>query len=240
MITPRPTPLLALALTGTLLVACGGGGGDDDTVQSQQLETVYAPASFGDDDLELCYYVDSEDEVRQLQADGLCEDDWQPYPAPQPYLLAFYPYFISPAYSSVYIPPQRRETFKSDAEVFRRNNEAAITKASATAVYKGSDGKTYTGKQVASQPGSFGNGQKGFGNGAPKACALGIPDPADIPTIELVAYAAPPAPPRPAPAPPRVNTPSQPRSNSNPGKANTPPRQQQQPAKPRTGFGGRC
>ena len=150
---------MAFLLLTVGLAGCGGG----QPVQ-------YAPAAYGVTGQ--CYYVDSPAEAVALQAAGLCPSAWVPTLMPLLWHQQYYAYYSSSAFYGSYVGSSYRTVYISHSTTFQHSYSNEISAASASAKYKGSDGKTYTGNKIKS--GSFSNGVKGFGGG--KKCGLAAPD----------------------------------------------------------------
>lgn len=147
------------------LTACGEAKADE-----------FIPATYGADGQ--CYYVESEEEVRVLKDDGLCEQADRPTQASSTtsgteWLLLYALFLNSPAYYDRYVPAATRTVYIERRTEFNRVNDAKIKEYAPRAKYRGNDGKIYTGDKV--KPGQFGNGGKGFGGGTRK-CSLSAVD----------------------------------------------------------------
>jgi hypothetical protein len=157
--------VLGVLIATVGLTACGEAKADE-----------FIPATYGADGQ--CYYVESEEEVRVLKDDGLCEQADRPVhagsdSASTDWLLFYALYLNSPAYYNHYVPAATRTVYIERRTEFNRVNDAKIKEYAPRAKYKGNDGKIYTGNKV--KPGQFGNGGKGFGGGTRK-CSMGAVD----------------------------------------------------------------
>jgi hypothetical protein len=160
--------IVARVAIGALIAVAGlTACGDDEPDQ-------FVPASFGADGQ--CYWVESEDEVRVLKDDDLCERNAQPVHAgsdhdSSDWLLFYALYLNSPAYYNRYVPVAQRTVYVEHRTVYNRTHASEIKAAAPRAKYKGSNGKIYTGDKVKTS--KFGNGgSRGFGKGT-RNCSMG-------------------------------------------------------------------
>lgn len=151
--------LVAGALVFGGATACGGGQ-----------PVSYAPVAYGQNGL--CYYVNSPAEVVALQAQGLCPHSWTPFLMPLLWHQQYYPYYSSPAYYNYYVPVATRTVYVQQQTVFKTQYASQIKTASASAKYKGSNGKVVTGNKVS--PAKFGGGSRSGGGGGSRSKTCGM------------------------------------------------------------------
>jgi hypothetical protein len=143
--------ILQLVAVVVALTACGG----------DQAQLAYQPAAYGVPGQ--CYYVESPLEVTSLYAHHLCPSTWAPTPMPLWWHTRYAGYYDSPSYYGTYVPASSRTIYVQHVHTFESTNAGAIRSASTNGTWKGSDGKTVSGAQVA---GDVKSGKAGFSGGA--------------------------------------------------------------------------
>lgn len=155
---------LSVALT---LAACGSGEEEDPGT--------FRPVAYGQD--ERCYYLDEADlnlngipdEVDELRKDGLCQSAWAATYMPQWWLIAYAPYYFSPAYYDRYVPAPRRNLYRSRAGAFEKSHAGYIEAARTTTVWYNNKSKAIAhGDRFSYKTASFGSGNLrsgGFSSG---------------------------------------------------------------------------
>ncbi len=148
----RPARILAAALA--LAAATLGAGCSRQPV-------AYGPAAYGETGH--CYYVDDPAEAIALQVAGLCPSGWVPTIMPVYWHARYAMFYDSPTYYNRYVPVATRTVYVTHVHTFETAHSSDITRQRASATYKGSNGKSYTGSKVS--PGSFGGGARSGGGG---------------------------------------------------------------------------
>lgn len=131
--------LVALAIAATTVTACGPM--DDPT---------YTPAAYYQTvgNVYECYYLTVPAEAEALKAAGLCPSGAIDTPMPLAYQETYWPYWSSAAYDDEFIPVAQRSTFVHVTVVRCNRNPSfvsGVSRYSATATYRGSNGSTVRG-----------------------------------------------------------------------------------------------